>query len=235
MEQWKAIPRARLTGAVALAEDRALVQLYLQRDGQRAGPFSVEEVNRQLAAGRLNPTDLGWSESSPGWKPLLSFVGVIVPGGASSTAAPIGLATPVTFGLMRYAGFWVRAVAFVIDGIILTLLFLFVAAFYLRNYGGDTSSLRLPIIIQSAISLLYFAISWSSSMQATLGQKFCGVKVVDGIGAHRISLMRALGRSFALVLSGLLLGIGYLMAAFTERKRALHDMVADTCVVKSGD
>jgi uncharacterized RDD family membrane protein YckC len=208
------------------------MQIYLHRDGQRAGPFSLEEVNRQLAAGRLNPTDLGWSESSPGWKPLLSFVGVIVPGGASSTAAPIGMATPVTFGLMRYAGFWVRAVAFVIDVIILALLFLFVAAFCLRNYGGDSYSLR-PIIIQSVITLLYFALFWSTSMQATPGQKFCGVKVVDGIGAHRISLMRALGRTLALVLSGLLLGIGYLMAAFTERKRALHDMIADTCVVKA--
>lgn len=211
------------------------MQFYLNRDGQRTGPFTVEEVNRQLAAGRLNPTDLGWSESSPGWKPLLSFTGVIVPGGASSTAAPIGMATPVTFGLIRYAGFWIRAVAFIIDGIILTLLFLFVAAFYLRNYAGDTYSLRLPIIIQSVIGLLYFALFWSSPMQATLGQKFCGVKVVDGIGAYRISLMRALGRTLALVLSGLLLGIGYLMAAFTERKRGLHDMIADTCVVKTGD
>jgi uncharacterized RDD family membrane protein YckC len=208
------------------------MQIYLHRDGQRTGPFSLEEVNRQLAAGRLNPTDLGWSESSPGWKPLLSFVGVIVPGGASSTAAPIGMATPVTFGLLRYAGFWIRAVAFAIDLIILTLLFLFVAAFCLRNYGGDSYSLR-PITIQSVISFLYFALFWSSPMQATLGQKFCGLKVVDGIGARRISLMRALSRTFALVLSGLLLGIGYLMAAFTERKRALHDMVADTCVVKA--
>jgi uncharacterized RDD family membrane protein YckC len=133
---------------------------------------------------------------------------------------------------MRYAGFWLRAVAFFIDGIILTLLFLFVAAFCLRNYGGDTYSLR-PIIIQSVISIFYFALFWSSPMQATLGQKFCGLKVVDGIGAHRISVMRGFGRAFALVLSGLLLGIGYFMAAFTERKRALHDMIADTCVVKA--
>ncbi len=208
------------------------MQLYLNRDGQRAGPFSLEEVNRQLAAGQLNPTDLGWSESSPGWKPLLSFTGVIMPGGASSTAAPIGLATPITFGLARYAGFWIRAVAFIIDGIILGGLFLLVA-FFLKPSSEESGSMLLAAVIQGVIAILYLALFWTSPMQATLGQKFCGVKVVDEMGGHRISLMRGLGRSLAMILSGLPLGIGYLMAAFTERKRGLHDMIAGTCVVKA--
>ncbi|MEY2550479.1 MAG: domain 2, partial [Verrucomicrobiota bacterium] len=54
------------------------MQIYISQDGRRIGPFAVEEINRQLAAGQLAPSDLGWSESSPGWKPLLSFAGVIV-------------------------------------------------------------------------------------------------------------------------------------------------------------
>lgn len=208
------------------------MQIYINRNGERTGPLSIEEVNRRLAAGILQPTDEGWTEDSPGWRPLLSFTGVIMPGGASSTAAPISMATPITFGLVRYAGFWIRAVAFVIDAIILTLVFL-VIAFFLTTSYEETGPARTAAILQSFITILYLAAFWGSPMQATPGQRFCGLQVVHEIGARRISFMRALGRALALLLSGLLLGIGYLMVAFTERKRGLHDMIAGTCVVKA--
>lgn len=208
------------------------MQIYINRNGERIGPLPIEEVNRRLAAGILNPTDQGWSETSPGWKPLLSFTGVIMPGGASSTAAQISMATPITFGLVRYAGFWIRAVAFIIDAIILALVFL-VIAFFLETSYEETGPVQIAAILQSAISILYLAAFWSSSMQATLGQRICGVQVVDEMGGSRISFMRGLGRGLALLLSGLLFGIGYLMVAFTERKRGLHDMIAGTCVVKN--
>jgi uncharacterized RDD family membrane protein YckC len=208
------------------------VQIYINRNGERTGPLSIEEVNRRLAAGILNPGDLGWSEDSPGWKPLVSFTGVIMPGGASSTAAQISMATPITFGLIRYAGFWIRAVAFIIDAIILAVVLL-VIAFFLTTSYEETGPARIAALLQSGISILYLAAFWSSPMQATLGQKICGVRVVDEIGARGISFMRGLGRALALLLSGLLFGIGFLMVAFTERKRGLHDMMAGTCVVKT--
>jgi hypothetical protein len=183
------------------------MEIYLRRDGERTGPYSLEEVNRQLATGTLTPYDLGWSETSPGWKPLLSFAGVIVPGGASSTPVSIGIATPVRLGLPEYAGFWIRGFALMIDAIILGIFALVIGMWFKpapeEGYGPSTA-----------------------------GQRICGLRVIDAIDGSRISFMRGVLRVLAMILSGLILGIGFLMAAFTERKRALHDILAGTCVVK---
>jgi Tfp pilus assembly major pilin PilA len=72
----------------------------------------------------------------------------------------------------------------------------------------------------------------SSSRQATLGKMALGIKVTSAEG-ERISFLRATGRYFATILSGLILMIGYLLAAFTQRKQALHDMIAGTLVVRA--
>jgi uncharacterized RDD family membrane protein YckC len=78
-------------------------------------------------------------------------------------------------------------------------------------------------------SWLYEAFMESSSYQATLGKMICGLKVTDIYG-NRISFERATGRHFAKWLSGMVLGIGYIMVGFTERKQGLHDLVAGTLV-----
>lgn len=77
---------------------------------------------------------------------------------------------------------------------------------------------------------LYFAGMESSRHQATVGKMALGIKVVDAQGA-RLSFGHALGRWFAAALSYLTLYIGFLMAAFTQNKQALHDLVAGTLVV----
>jgi uncharacterized RDD family membrane protein YckC len=69
----------------------------------------------------------------------------------------------------------------------------------------------------------------SSSYQGTLGKMIFGLKVTDLYG-NRISFERATGRNFAKILSAMILGIGYLMVAFTERKQGLHDLLAGTLV-----
>ncbi len=76
----------------------------------------------------------------------------------------------------------------------------------------------------------YFTLMESSRHQASLGKLALGIKVVDQNG-NRLTPARALGRWFAASLSYLTFYIGFLMAAFTERKQALHDMVAGTLVV----
>ncbi|MGA9497765.1 MAG: RDD family protein, partial [Terriglobales bacterium] len=78
-------------------------------------------------------------------------------------------------------------------------------------------------------SWLYEAFMESSSYQATLGKMIFGMKVTDLYG-NRISFGRATGRHFAKWLSGMILGIGYIMVAFTERKQGLHDLLAGTLV-----
>ena len=79
---------------------------------------------------------------------------------------------------------------------------------------------------------VYFGFTESSSWQATIGKKLLNLKVTDMSG-NRLTFGRASGRYFAKILSGLTCLIGFVMAAFTEKKQALHDMVANTLVVKN--
>jgi uncharacterized RDD family membrane protein YckC len=77
---------------------------------------------------------------------------------------------------------------------------------------------------------LYFAIMESSSRQATLGKMALGIVVTD-ISGRRISFARATGRQLGKIISGMILYIGYLMIAFTQRKQGLHDIMAECLVV----
>jgi uncharacterized RDD family membrane protein YckC len=79
---------------------------------------------------------------------------------------------------------------------------------------------------------LYFALMESSPRGATVGKMVMGLRVVDEQG-NRLSFLRATGRFFAKYISAIILMIGFLMAAFTDRKRALHDIIAGTLVVKT--
>jgi len=79
---------------------------------------------------------------------------------------------------------------------------------------------------------IYFASLESSASQATLGKRMLGLKVAD-LSGGRISFGRATGRYFAKILSGVILLIGYIMAGFTEKKQALHDMLAGTLVLRT--
>jgi len=98
-----------------------------------------------------------------------------------------------------------------------------------RGHDGR-QPIRLGGLAGFAVWWLYYALMESSGRQATLGKMALGIKVVDRQGG-RISFARATGRYFAKILSGLILMIGYLMAGFTSRKQALHDMVAGCLVV----
>lgn len=89
--------------------------------------------------------------------------------------------------------------------------------------------LLLPFAV--AATWLYFALQESSSAQATLGKRVLGIKVIDYEG-RRIGFARATGRFWGKTLSGILFNIGYIMAAFTARKQALHDILAQTLVIR---
>ena len=122
---------------------------------------------------------------------------------------------------MAYAGFWRRFLAALIDGILLGIV-----GGILTSQMDQTASGSISTII----GWLYYAGMESSSRQATLGKSLLGMTVTD-LRGQRISFLRATGRYFAKFLSALILMIGYIMAAFTERKQALHDKLADTLVL----
>ena len=153
---------------------------------------------------------------------------------------------------MQYGGFWRRAIAAIVDAFVIgfiALPFFLVAfagvIFYVISAGGGvwTASTTIGaneviagLVINLVILLVYigyFAGMESSLRQATYGKMMFGVKVVDEDG-FRISFWHAVGRYFAKYLSIFTLFIGFLMAAFTKKKQALHDMVAKTLVIKEG-
>ncbi len=141
-------------------------------------------------------------------------------------------------GTLAYAGFWIRAAAKFIDGIVLWIFsFLLTLAIMPVTAGQDPKNLRAVLGTQAILIVLQmaFAASYTTWLVgrygATLGKMATGLKVVapDGRG---ISYGKALGRYFAEILSGLILGIGYLMVAFDAEKRSLHDRICDTRVVR---
>lgn len=166
-----------------------------------------------------------------------------IPVGAvpNTTTAYSGVVTPTS---VHYGGFWIRFVAVVIDVSIVFVVILPVAgilAIVLGAAGGAMSMPRFGIHLVRGIVIrtLFFCVGWiyeatmeSSSKQATLGKMAMGLKVTDEFG-RKISFARATGRHFAKILSKLILMIGYIMAGFTQRKQALHDMIAGTLVVRT--
>ena len=98
--------------------------------------------------------------------------------------------------------------------------------------GGDEwISLLFGAVIGIAACCVYHAWTESSASQATLGTRALGIKVTDLCG-HRISFKRALGRCTAKIVSLLILSIGFILAARTEKRQSLHDVIAGTLVMK---
>ena len=207
------------------------MEIHISRDGERRGPFTLEEINQRLAAGTLYPTDQAWYEGSPGWKPLSSIAGVILPGGASSTAMPLSTAAFVSVSPPRFGGFWIRVVACLVDTIILLVPTLFLGFIFPATDGSGRMS-AVSSSISIAMVLVYFPMLWSSRLQASVGQWMCGLRVVRASDGNKLGVIHALARLLARALSSALFGIGYLMVAFTERKQGLHDIIVGTYVVR---
>ena len=132
-----------------------------------------------------------------------------------------------------YAGFWWRALAAALDWIILTVVDGIVAfAVGIEAMLREGFSSQGPIAIcTTIIGLLYFPLMESSRLRGTLGKLACGLIVVDEDG-RQIGFARAFGRNASKLASALIFGIGFLMAGWTRRKQALHDMMAGCLVLK---
>jgi len=131
----------------------------------------------------------------------------------------------------EYAGFWIRFAAAFIDGIILSIPQLAIQFAMAESIAEGGAGLGLYYIIVLAMNWVYFAGMESSSNQATLGKMVVGIKVTN-LEGEPINFVNATGRYFAKIISAIILLIGYIMAAFTPKKQALHDQLAKTLVVK---
>jgi uncharacterized RDD family membrane protein YckC len=186
--------------------------------------------------------------------------------GAAVTAAPISAhvqpppvaaSAPVSTP-QPYAGFWLRFVAALVDGLILGIPFWIVVGVLISMFGGfgillhripqdshpadprDVLALFAPFFMAFVLGWLvflilhwlYFAGMESSARQATFGKSVMSLRVTNSEG-QRISFGHATGRFFAKIVSGMVpLAIGYIMAGFTAKKQALHDLIAGTLVLR---
>lgn len=140
----------------------------------------------------------------------------------------------VTIEPVRYAGFWRRLLSYLLDSIIMAAVSGILFGFHSRGINPDIGMFADlgDTFGMIAVSWLYFSFMESSKFQGTLGKMALNIKVIDMAGA-RISFGRATGRHFAKIISGIILGIGYLMIFWTEKKQGLHDRIAKTLVVRS--
>ena len=149
----------------------------------------------------------------------------------------------------RPAGFWIRFVAWFIDYAVLcaiagVVMYPFIAP-YIREsvvamqdiaagYQSQPPAMTMQFLIGELLGFLivwlYFALMHSSRRQGTLGKMAIGLRVTD-VRGNRISFARASGRFFAKTFISWICLVGYIMAAFTDRKQALHDLIAGTLVV----
>lgn len=169
-------------------------------------------------------------------------------------AAQPGVSAPPMMA-HRYAGFWLRFVAYLIDNLIVGIPTCIIALVAIAMTGGfaalvarfpkdpnpDPAELialvssmigfiALIAICGIAISWLYYAGLESSERQATLGKSILALRVTD-INGQRLSFAHASGRYFAKLITSLVpFAIGWILAGFTEKKQALHDFIAGTLV-----
>lgn len=142
---------------------------------------------------------------------------------------------------VSYAGFWLRFVAIVLDQLSILIIFAVIgvmgtialAAIVAPESRGVTQIvLSIAMNIVSTITAwLYFAFMESSKYQGTLGKIILGIKVTD-INGQKVTFLRATGRHFGKIISAIIFLGGFIMAGFTEKKQALHDIMAGCLVVK---
>ncbi len=156
---------------------------------------------------------------------------------------------------VEYGGFWLRFLAYLIDGAVITLGIIFVGIplVFLTGLGTLLSQIHpeedlndagfwliLAVIflfatVSLAVTWLYHALMESSEWQATVGKKALGLVVTDMAG-RRVSFWRATGRHFGKIVTNMVPAfIGYIMAGFTQQKQALHDMIAGCLILRRGN
>ncbi|MEO6034779.1 MAG: RDD family protein [Verrucomicrobiota bacterium] len=143
-------------------------------------------------------------------------------------------------GSMDYAGFWIRVAAKILDSLILMVPIFIIAivwGYSMARSRGQTEANASAMIIQAVLQIGFLGVSilyqtyFLGKYGATLGKMAVKLRVVTPEG-QKISYGRAFGRGFADMLSGIICYIGYIMVAFDDEKRGLHDRICNTRVIK---
>lgn len=216
------------------------MQIYIVKAGQETGPFSKEQLQSMLKAGMIALNDLAWRNGLPTWIPLHQIVHlnlttspVAQPAYAVQNRRVIQKQEP----LSQTATFGIRLLAMIVDVSVSALLgwSVFLLLVLKLSFSGRTLPpdflVYFAYLLGFVFAWLYHALLESSSMQATLGKRFCGLVVTNEQG-QRIGFGQATRRYFGKYLSGFIFGIGYLMSLWTEKRQCLHDMMASCLVLQ---
>jgi len=141
-----------------------------------------------------------------------------------------------------FAGFWLRAAAYLIDTVLISLVFGLIASFYPSTFikfpdTASTSLSSLPQLTPIAFGItltatwFYYTMFEASIWQATPGKRVMRLYVAD-LSGQRVTFARAAARNVAKMISSLTFLVGYLVAGFTEKKQALHDILASCLVLR---
>lgn len=219
------------------------------REWLRSGKVSPEDLAWYEGLADWQPLSVLFRDEVPAATPAAGATNPY-----AAPAAPLqALPQTTAAALEDHAGFWKRVAAYIIDAIVLYIPNMLI----MKAMGGDAAqetmkqavmaapgdmhvmmaayqqfyaTMAMAIVITTVLAWLYFAVLESSPWQATLGKLALGIRVTD-LQGRRISFPRALGRYLAKYLSLIILGIGFLMVAWTKRKQGLHDMIANTLVL----
>lgn len=227
-------------------------------DGREYGPATLEEIRQWCEEGRVAHGTPVWRGDEQRWQPALAWDELKwdlpplqqpaeLPTDSTQPAPPIPGASPVWIGTVS-AGFWIRFAAYVLDWVILTSLVTLLtlpwaeplgklqteAMAQLKSANPDTQVLVRFWLISLAINLpigFLFYTYFNGLRGATPGKQILGLRIIREDGS-KLGFGGAAIRYLAGLLSGLTFGIGYLLIAFHPQKRALHDLIARTRVVK---
>lgn len=132
----------------------------------------------------------------------------------------------------KFVGFGKRFVAYMIDIVIImfSAFIVVMVLLFVLSFSSEEAVGQMVMVVYFIVYVSYFILMESSVKQATLGKRLFKIKVINENGT-RLSLINSLGRTLGRLLSGAIMGLGYVMILFTKDKQGLHDKLAKTYVV----
>jgi uncharacterized RDD family membrane protein YckC len=230
---------------------------FYSAGGEQKGPVEVAEFEALIASGVIRPETLVWQPGMPNWQPASDARPDLLPPALPGSISPVPVYVVAPPAGRLYGGFWLRFLARVIDGLVLlipsvcVIVLVVGTGFFADVLAGDFSALMrtsgmftVATLINSAMYAAYEAFT-TSTYGGTLGKMALGMRVILPDGSQ-LNLQQALIRHliyaggsivgalvpFAGALAGLWVLVDCVSAAFDPQKRALHDRIAGTFVVK---
>lgn len=220
---------------------------YVHSSPRALGPYRGHDIKAMIERGSIGARAWIAKAGATQWSALAdvpAFAGLAASRNTPTLPlAPIGsshAAIPDTELPVHYAGFWIRVLAHIVDQVAIVVTFV-VVSFMIGIVFGLVAGGRsgpeanavlggLTFAAEVIVILGYQVISLRSRWQATPGKRLCGIYIIR-IDGRRIGPGLALGRYLGLLLSAMILYVGFIMIAFTNQKRGLHDIICGTRVI----